>query len=190
VIDHVPEGAVEPQRDGHMQYAGTISLPEDLFEQVLIATARSLKVHGFKKIFFIGDSGGNQKAQENVARLLTQEWRNEGMVIAHIGAYYGANGQFEYLRKAGYSEADIGYHAGMRDTSELLFADPSAVHRNFVLNPQGTSSGVSGNPNKASAEIGEKMIELKVKAALKEIKGLLKEENYQTSSAAVAAVIR
>jgi len=190
VIDHVPEGAVEPKPDGHMQYAGTISLPEDLFEQVLIATARSLKVHGFKKIFFIGDSGGNQKAQENVARLLTQEWRNEGMVIAHIGAYYGANGQFEYLRKAGYSEADIGYHAGMRDTSELLFADPSAVHRNFVLNPQGTSSGVSGNPNKASAEIGEKMIELKVKAALKEIKGLLKEENYQTSSAAVAAVIR
>lgn len=189
-IDHVPEGAVEPRPEGHMRYAGTISLSEELFEQVLIATARSMKVHGFKKIFFIGDSGGNQEAQEKVARLLTQQWQDEGMIVAHIGDYYTANGQFDYLSKAGYPENDIGYHAGMRDTSELLFIDPSAIHRNFILNPKGTSSGVSGNPGKASAEIGKKMIELKVAAALKEIRLLLDAQRRKVSSGEIAAMPR
>ncbi len=170
IIDHVPEGNITPKPDGHMVFAGTISLPEPLFKQVLIATASSLKAHGFKNIFFIGDSGGNQETQEKTARLLNNQWQDEGILVGHIGNYYAANGQFDYLLKAGYSKEEIGYHAGIRDTSELLYIDPSSVRKNFVTNKIGTNSGVSGKPSMASAEIGKKMVQLKIQAAIKQIR--------------------
>lgn len=186
VIDYVPEGAIEPKPDGHMAFAGTISIPEAVFEQVLEATASSMKVHGFKNIFFIGDSGGNQKAQEKMARQLSELWQDEGVIVGHLGDYYAQNGQFRYLQEAGYSEAEIGYHAGMRDTSELLYIDPSAVHKYYVANPQGTSSGVSGNPNKASKAIGRKMVQLKVDAALKQIRALLEVKSKPREAGGIA----
>ena len=42
VIDYVPEGAVESS-DGHMSFAGTITVPDKVFEDLLESTARSLK---------------------------------------------------------------------------------------------------------------------------------------------------
>ena len=182
----MPEGAIEPEPEGHMVFAGTISVPEAVFEQLLAATAKSMKAHGFKNIFFIGDSAGNQKAQEKVAELLSQQWHDEGVIVGHLGDYYAQNGQFNYLLESGYSEADIGYHAGMRDTSELLYINPSAVHRNYVINPEGTSSGVSGNPNKASKAIGRKMVQLKVDAALKQIRALLEAKSKTREAGGIA----
>jgi creatinine amidohydrolase/Fe(II)-dependent formamide hydrolase-like protein len=46
---------------------------------VLDAAARSLKVHGFKEILFIGDSGGNQGGMTNVANKLNEEWKDAGV---------------------------------------------------------------------------------------------------------------
>ncbi len=173
VIDYVPEGAIEPVPDGHMRFAGTISVPESVFEDVLKATAQSMKAHGFENIFFIGDSGGNQKSQEKVARLLQSQWEDQGILVGHIGDYYSANGQFKHLLERGYTEADVGYHSGMRDTSEVLFINPEGVHSLVVQNPEGSPSGVSGNPDKASAKIGREMVALKVNAAVKQIRSLM-----------------
>lgn len=173
VIDHVPEGDIEPTKTIHMRYAGTVSVPEIVFEHILEASARSMKAHGFKNIFFIGDSHGNQNPQKNVAKKLNALWHGDGILVGHINEYYDSNNQFSYLESVGYSEAEIGYHAGIRDTSELLFIDPSAVHYNYIEQPKGMQSGASGNPGKASANIGKKMVELKVDAALKQIDKLL-----------------
>ena len=46
-IETVPEGNIDPPT-GHMQYSGTVSIPEEVFEQILEHTARSFKHHGFK----------------------------------------------------------------------------------------------------------------------------------------------
>ena len=59
VITYVPEGDIDPP-SGHMRFAGTISIPREVFESVLEYTARSLKQHGFTDILLIGDSGPNQ----------------------------------------------------------------------------------------------------------------------------------
>src|SRR5882672_9925109 len=66
VIAYVPEGSIDPPT-GHMRFAGTISLPDPVFRQVLEYDARSLKQHGFKNIVLIGDSGPNQDGQNAVA---------------------------------------------------------------------------------------------------------------------------
>ena len=62
VVAYVPEGDVNPPT-GHMRFAGTITLPQDVFAKVLEYASRSLKRHGFLDIALIGDSGGNQAGQ-------------------------------------------------------------------------------------------------------------------------------
>ncbi len=172
VIDYVPEGEISPKPTIHMPWPGTISVPDPVFEGVLIAAAASMKQHGFKHIYFLGDSGGNQPAQNKVAKQLSAIWRAEGVEVANITDYYAANGQFDHLLKQGYSKQDIGGHAGIRDTSEMLFIAPEMVKfRNWQL-PKGKDAGFDGNAGKASAKIGADMVQLKVNAALAQIKSL------------------
>jgi sterol desaturase/sphingolipid hydroxylase (fatty acid hydroxylase superfamily)/creatinine amidohydrolase/Fe(II)-dependent formamide hydrolase-like protein len=170
VISYVPEGDIEPP-SGHMEYAGTISIPERVFEAVLEHTARSLKTHGFKLICFLGDSGGNQKSQQRVAERLNREWRNAGVRVLHVGDYYGKNAQVEWLKDRGETDKSIGFHAGIRDTSELLFVHPDGVRRP-MLKPMSSwkETGADGDPSLASAERGKALLELKVNAAVRQIK--------------------
>src|SRR5579863_4074805 len=73
VVAYVPEGSVDPP-SSHMRFAGTISIPVDVFERTLEAAARSFAVHGFRDIVFIGDHGGYQRSEEAVAKRLNREW--------------------------------------------------------------------------------------------------------------------
>src|SRR4051812_11753270 len=68
---------------GHMTTRGTISLREETFRALLTDIVHSLKVHGFKNIILIGDSGGNQNGQRAVADSLTAIW-NGDPVVAHV----------------------------------------------------------------------------------------------------------
>lgn len=174
VIDYVPEGQINPP-DGHMKFPGTISIPEDIFAGVLENTARSLYAHGFKRIYFIGDSFGNQGMQDEVATQLNLEWANMPASVHNIGDYYSANGQVEWLLSQGEEKFDIGGHAGIRDTSELLFVNPNGVRKEMIGIRGGMylgKTGSDGNPSKATAEIGKNMIKLKVDAALQQIQFL------------------
>jgi hypothetical protein len=49
VMAYVPEGGLNPP-EGHMNYAGTITLPDEVFRKVLEYAARSARLHGFKNI--------------------------------------------------------------------------------------------------------------------------------------------
>ena len=60
MVAYVPEGDVNPPT-GHMSFAGTITLPQDVFAKVLEYAARSLKQHGFLDIALIGDSEATRR---------------------------------------------------------------------------------------------------------------------------------
>jgi creatinine amidohydrolase len=172
---YVPEGDVDTPQ-GHMRYPGTISLPEPVFAQILDATARSFIATGFKAILFIGDSGGNQMAQADVAARLDAEFAATGRHVFAIGDYYAANGQVDWLLGQGESEADIGTHAGIRETSELLAIDPASVRRDLLVpGTDWATLGASGRPERASAERGEALVLLKIEAALRQIRRLMGE---------------
>ena len=168
VMAYVPEGAIDPP-EGHMRFAGTLSLPEPVFEAVLEHAARSLRAHGFTLICLLGDSGGNQAAQARVAAMLSREWAADGVRVLHVGDYYAASGQVEHLLAAGESEASIGGHAGIRDTSELMAVWPEGV-RGDRLGPGMPGSGADGDSSRASAARGETLLALKVAAALRQIR--------------------
>lgn len=177
VMAYVPEGDTAPPT-GHMNFAGTLSLPEPVFEAVLEHTARSLKAHGFTTIAFIGDSGGNQASQTRVAEQLTQDWQADGVRVLSIDSYYSGNGQTDWLKAHGETAAAIGTHAGIRDTSELLAVFPDGVRTDRLALQGGhylEATGVNGDPRRASPEYGREMLRLKIEAALAQLRAALGE---------------
>jgi creatinine amidohydrolase len=161
VVAYVPEGRIAPP-EGHMRYAGTISVPEVAFKAVLDGAARSLAQHGFTEIVLLGDSGNYQKALSEVAQALNRGWKGGPARAHHIAAYYDA-AQAPYnrlLRARGLSDAQIGHHAGAADTALMLAVDPAQVRSGTIIAP---SPGVSGDPAAASAELGRLGTELIVR---------------------------
>ena len=164
-IQYVPEG--NPDSPGR---PGVISHPAPGYDMLLDAAARSLKAHGFKDILFIGDSGGNQSGLTNVAAKLNEEWNGTDYRAYGLTDYYGI-GREHYrawlLAAYGYTDQIIGSHAGISDTSQLLYVRPAGVRKDRIK-PWGgpKDSGVSGDPTKATPEIGKMGIEFKVNAAI------------------------
>lgn len=170
VLAYVPEGDID-RRSGHMGFAGTISVPPAVFADVLSAAAASFRAHGFKLIVFLGDSGDNQAVQEKLAAKLTRKWRRDGVMVLNAAAYYGGNGGEAYLLDQGETAATIGRHAGIRDTSELMALDPALIRPDrLAAGASNPNLGANGDPRRASAERGKKLLALKVQAAVAEIR--------------------
>lgn len=167
VIAYVPEGDPEIPT-GHMRWPGTISVPSETFEALLEATTKSLIAHGIDRILFIGDSRENQTPQAAVAARLSEALPNK--TILHVSDYYSANNQLDWLLSQGFSSAEIGEHAALRDTSELLAVHPEGVRSEPIPAPRRSDPGYNGAPHMATSEIGEKMIALKVSAAVAQIR--------------------
>jgi len=170
VIAYVPEGNLNPP-SGHMRYPGAITLPNEYFMKLVEYAARSFKVNGFTDIVFIGDSGGNQDGMKQVADLLNKEWAGSGVRVLFVPEYYSGNGFSEWLEKQGEKKDDIGTHAGITDTSQLMAIDPKLVRKDKFANRGGfEGSGVSGNPTRSSVAYGKKGLELKIETAVRRIK--------------------
>jgi len=171
VVAYVPEGEINPPTS-HMRFAGTITTPQDVFAKVLEYAARSFKQHGFLDIALIGDSGGNQAGQKLVADALNKEWAATNVRVHHISAYYPGRGD-DWVVSQGISAADVGSHAGTHDTSSLMYLNPSMV-RFDRMGPgkAGDGQGHIGNPAKATALFGKRILEMQVDDAVKQIQGL------------------
>jgi YVTN family beta-propeller protein len=146
VVAYVPEGSIDPPT-AHMRFPGTISVPERAFEAVLEGAARSFKRHGFRDIVFLGDHGGYQTSEQTVAARLNREWANGSTrVIALVDYYRLASTRYaEVLRSRGYTDAEIGTHAGLADTSLALAVDPGLVRKERLSDktPLGTADGLA-----------------------------------------------
>jgi creatinine amidohydrolase/Fe(II)-dependent formamide hydrolase-like protein len=126
IIKHVPEGSIDPPT-GHMTSPGTISLREDTFRALLTDTAESLKAHGFKQIFFIGDSGGNQAGQRAVAEALNKKWAGSTL-IAHIQEYYDYASVAKHMEQFGIKETKPeNMHDDPIITLNMFIDDPNSV---------------------------------------------------------------
>ncbi len=177
-ITYVPEGNIDPP-DGHMQFSGTLSVSDEIFADLLESTAKSLKTHGFKLIAFVGDSGGNQTVQMDVAKYLNDLWRGQGVFVAHINEYYDENGQTQFLLNKGYRIDQIGSHAGIRDTSELMAVFPQGVRNKLLADnrlKEFSSTGANGDSSHADAVLGNYMLNLKINSAVNQINKFLKND--------------
>lgn len=154
-VAYVPEGSIHPPA-AHMKYAGTISVPDAVFEGLLEAAARSFKQHGFKDVVFLGDHGGYQADLARVADKLNREWAGDPACRAHAPVEYYRSTQTAYvaaLKAHGVSDSELGSHAGLADTALALAVDPALVRADKLAGPY--PAGVTGNPKRATAALGE-----------------------------------
>jgi creatinine amidohydrolase/Fe(II)-dependent formamide hydrolase-like protein len=150
-----------------MQFPGTITVPDDVFEKTLEYAARSFKLHGFRDIVFLGDHGGYQADERVVADRLNREWAKTPVRVHAMSEYYQVT-QSEYvqaLKDRGYSAAEIGTHAGLADTSLMLALDPGMVRADRLVSDTklAAADGVYGDPHRSTAELGQIGVDLIVK---------------------------
>lgn len=186
VMAYVPEGSITPPA-GHMRFAGTISIPEVTFESMLEATARSFCQHGLRDVFFLGDHGGYQKSEEKVAARLNREWGSAPACRAHALLDYYQVTQTAYvadLKRRGYTDAEIGVHAGLADTALSLAVDPALVRPGMLAAGAraGAAGGVRGDPTRATAELGRIGVERIVDVSVGAIRAARQAHPVQNSS--------
>jgi creatinine amidohydrolase/Fe(II)-dependent formamide hydrolase-like protein len=171
VIPYVPEGSYEPPT-GHMRFPGTIGVPEAVYATMIEGIARSLKAGGFRTICFIADHSGSQAPQAETVARLNAEWAGKGIRVIHSDAYYSDAAQIEWLLRQGETRAAIGEHASIIDTSELMVVYPGGVDLEKIKGAGFTlqSTGIVGDPAHASAERGKELLELRIRAAVQQIR--------------------
>ena len=110
---------------------GRLVLSPETLHAVLRDMATSLKAQGFKEIFFLGDSGSNQRMLAGVATELAEEWRGEDVLVAHVREYYNyadvLRYQNEVLGKVELNKDLDGYHDDYYISSLIMNDSPEHV---------------------------------------------------------------
>jgi creatinine amidohydrolase/Fe(II)-dependent formamide hydrolase-like protein len=171
ILPFVPEGGIDP-KTSHMLTVGTISMREETFQAVLSDMVHSFKMHGFKNIILIGDSGGNTRGMAAVAQKLNAEW-NADPVVAHIPEYYAYGAVADYFEKQGLIKEGQG--DGLHDdpiiTMNMMVADPNSVRwEQRVKAGKATINGVSIADKAKALELGKKIVDYRADVTATKIK--------------------
>ncbi|HKS19834.1 MAG TPA: creatininase family protein [Bradyrhizobium sp.] len=157
-------------RSGHMRFPGSVTLPPEVFSGVVRAVAQSALAAGFKLVALMGDHGGGQDELARVAQSLDAPSRRSGARVLYVGDLYTrADTQFEeVLAKRGITSKEL--HAGIADTSAVMFLDAEKWIRKDQIAAANEATGVQGSPALASAELGKIYLDMKVENAVNQIR--------------------
>jgi creatinine amidohydrolase/Fe(II)-dependent formamide hydrolase-like protein len=175
IVTYVPEGSWDPPT-GHMGKPGTITLPEERFVDLLYHTGRSLKAGGFTTVLFIGESGGNRTGMRTAAEKLNTLWAGSAKAMWVDDYYTKAHREQETFaaKVLGVPPAEVGNHANILDTSELLFIAPQHIRTDRLVGNDYENNGVSGiNQAKSSPEIGRQLMQIKLDNAIAQAKRMM-----------------
>lgn len=96
--------------------------------------------------------------------------------MLHVNRYYDLTQQLAYLNNQGLSALQIGQHAGIRDTSELMEVYPQGIRTAKLVDNSSADilkTGSDGDTTKASGILGRHLLELKITAAVGQIKSVM-----------------
>ena len=162
------------------KFVGTITLDSATFYQVNEQIAISMISSGFKNIILMSDHLTSQRPLQNLAHKLDSVYRNQDVHIYFASdGYKMARTQIEnYVETLKISP---GGHGGLWDTSETLAISKILVRPKLYAvgdttlrgNGPMDKRGVSGDPRKASKELGERFADIRVNLAVNEIRKYL-----------------
>ena len=182
--DALAAPTIRPGCSGHhMEFPGTITVPPETLMDVIRAYCCSLDEHGFEYIALVPTHGGNFAPVETVAPDVSREIDATVISLADLDEHMR-------LLNEGLSAAGIEYeqdviHAGAAETSVVLAIDEGLVRTDALeRGPEGdisparllsegfksiTENGVLGDPNEATAEAGDRIIETVTEAYVERI---------------------
>lgn len=174
----------------HMAFCGTITLREEVLEEVIVDYCRSLSRHGFETILLIPTHGGNVETVARAADRLSRESLSaKAIALSDESAYLTA--MVEASAKYGLTPGEVGTHAGHCETSFILadhpdWVDMTKAARGLVdlgadardkLHELGmhrlSPNGILGDATKSTAEAGKEYIESMSSALADGIKSTL-----------------
>lgn len=165
--------------DHHLAFPGSLSIPQEVFIETVIAYVRSLAPHGFDTFVLLSSHGGNFAALETAARRLREEFEPKGVCILGFG---GHQALLETMRVMVETAAALGapqqvdaIHAEVTETSAMMALHPHLVASDRLekglmghvdhdeLFRRGlkalTPNGILGDARGASPEIGEAVLD-------------------------------
>ena len=174
-LPFAPTGDLET-KTGHMRFPGSVSLSPASYRDVVHDVALSAADAGFHNVVLMGDHGDGQDVLAAVARELDAKLSAKGTRVFFIPDVYAkAKLQSRAYEAAHGIHNDV--HAGTDDTSELMAIDDQ--HRWIRLDKiaasspaQTPSTGVNGDPTKATPALGRLFIDYKVAAGVAQIRKL------------------
>jgi creatinine amidohydrolase/Fe(II)-dependent formamide hydrolase-like protein len=169
IVPFVPEGNIDPP-SGHMNYPGTLSVTEDTFERLLTDICASLRVHGFRNIVLLGDSFGNQRGMQRVAKQLTTKWAREKIRVHFLYQYYNYDEVEHWLAGQGIRLQNENVHDDFIVTAQLLAVNPNTVRmQQRLATGMFCISGLRLSPADAAAW-GSKIIEFRVDRSVQAVR--------------------
>jgi creatinine amidohydrolase len=110
----------------HMMFAGSMTLREEVLEEVLVDCCRSIARHGFRTIILIPTHGGNVSTVVRTAERLKRESLSAKVSsLPCDSAFIGA--MVEIGSKYNRTPGEVGGHAGHLETSTVLADYPELV---------------------------------------------------------------
>jgi creatinine amidohydrolase/Fe(II)-dependent formamide hydrolase-like protein len=174
IVAFVPEGTIDPP-GGHMRYPGTISVTAPTFKALLTDIVSSLRVHGFRHIVLIGDSGGNQAGMREVAGELNARWTGGPTRVHFIPEYYDYPAVSDWLARQGIKEVDEGHHDDVGISIQMMLVDPEHVRmKERMARGLFSINGVPLAPLDRTLELARRLVEFRAAttvAAIRKARG-------------------
>jgi len=160
----------------HMDFCGTLTLDFETFHALLRNLCRSIRHHGFRRIFLLNGHGGNIAALNVICSELIREL--EGLRVVS-GTYWTLPEVAEKFSEILEVQQNV-RHAGEAETSMMLALEPELVDQSILNQADGTpeipfygsgvsrwvsfkevsANGVIGSPSVATAAKGELLLEV------------------------------
>ena len=160
----------------HMDFCGTLTLDFETFHGLLRNLCRSIRHHGFRRIFLLNGHGGNIAALNVICSELVREL--EGLRVVS-GTYWTLPEVAEKFAEILEVQQNV-RHAGEAETSMMLALEPELVDQSILNQADGTpeipfygsgvsrwvsfkevsANGVIGSPSVATATKGELLLEV------------------------------
>lgn len=165
--------------DHHLAFPGSLSIPQEVLIETVIAYVRSLAPHGFHTFVLLSSHGGNFDALDVAARRLREEFEPKGVRIIEFA---GRQALIDTMRVMVEAAAALGapqevdaIHAEVTETSIMLARHPHLVASDRLerglmghidtdeLFRRGlralTPNGILGDATRANPQIGEVVLE-------------------------------
>lgn len=173
------------------QLPGTIGLTPELLTAVLTRVVEQTIATGFKNVVIMGDHGGGQPAAyKAVVDALEPKYAPQGVHVFFCDEVYAkAQGDYDkWLEANGYP---VSSHAGIPDTSTLMYLDSANVYvrKDLVADALGDmprqagapapdpstrkNNGISGDARRSTPELGKRAFDIKVDYAVRQINEFL-----------------
>jgi len=154
----------------HMAFPGTISLTAETHARVVGEILDSLVEHGFRRLVVAEGCGGHQLYHACLEARARARKQGKKVLVWRIPA--GGEAWVPLLEKV-FGERPLDIHAGEVATSILLYLRPEAVRREKLAKPDQkpfsgnltwfaeelSDSGAAGDPRRASAEAGRRLVD-------------------------------